>query len=300
MKKYILGIDVGGTNVNLGVINRNGSIIARHHFPTQKYSRTKNRLIDAIAMYAQELLDENSIDKKNISGVGMGLPGLVDPVKGVVKYLPNIPGWREVPLAKILKSKLRLPVYIDNDVNMITLAEWKYGEAKGCKNFLCITLGTGVGGGLILNNELYRGEGYVAGEIGHMPLEDKILEAYVGNVPLQERAAKLFKNKNIELDEVFELAKMGNVLALELWQEAGTHIGNVLAGVVNLLNVRLIVIGGGVSSNFRFLAPAIRKAIQARSMKVQASMVKVVRSKLVDDAGLIGAQILVNEWGAKK
>jgi len=153
---------------------------------------------------------------------------------------------------------------------------------------------------LVLNGSLYRGEGFVAGEIGHMPLEGKTLEAFVGNRFLQEKAGKIFKNKNIELEDVFELAKIGNVRAVEFWNDAGVHIGTTLAGVISLLNLRLIVIGGGVSGNFRFLNPAIKKTIQTRSMKVQASMVKVVRSKLLNDAGIIGAQILVKDSSRAK
>lgn len=300
MKKYIVGIDVGGTNVKLGLVNSAGEIIARSHLPTKTYSRDKKRLIQAIINAVDELLTDMRLSRKNVEGVGIGLPGLIDPIEGVVRYLPNIPGWRNVPLQKIMQEQLGVPVYLENDVNMITLAEWKYGAGQGQDNFICITLGTGVGGGLILNGSLYRGEGFVAGEIGHMPLEDRTLEAFVGNAHLQEKAGRIFKNKNIRLEEVFDLAKVGNVRAIEFWDEAGTHIGTTLAGVLNLLNLRLIVIGGGVSANFRFIAPAIKKTIKARAMKVQASMVKVVRTKLLNDAGIVGAQILVKELGVKK
>lgn len=295
MDKHIIGIDVGGTNVKLGVVSPEGKITARQHISTKKFIRNKSQLIDAIVAATRELIKTQNLSEADIEGVGMGLPGLIDPIKGVVNYLPNIPGWKNVPLRKILQDKLGLPVCIDNDVNVITLAEWKYGAGVGFKNFICITLGTGVGGGLILNGEMYRGEGYVAGEVGHMPLEDKTLEGFVGNSRLQEKAGKMFKNKNIQLEEVFELAKLGNSLALEFWQETGNYIGTTLAGVINLLNVRLVVIGGGVSNNFKFLSPAIKHTLQTKCMKVQAAMVKVVRCKLHDDAGIIGAKILLKD-----
>ncbi len=300
MKKYIVGIDVGGTNVKLGLVNAAGHIVARRHLPTKTYSRNKTKLIDAIINAVDELLVDMKLTRKNVEGVGIGLPGLIDPIQGIVRYLPNIPGWRNVPLQKIMQDRLGVPVFLENDVNMITLAEWKYGAGQGQDNFMCITLGTGVGGGLILNGSIYRGEGFVAGEIGHMPLEDRTLEMFVGNAHLQERAGRIFKNKNIRLEDVFDLAKVGNARAIEFWDEAGTYIGTTLAGVINLLNLRMIVIGGGVSANFRFLAPAIKKTIKQRAMKVQSSMVKVVRTKLLNDAGIIGAQILVKELGVKK
>lgn len=295
MNKYIVGVDVGGTNIKLGIVSPDGKIIARQHFSTKKYSRNKTKLINAIVSAAEGLLLEQNLKKDQVEALGIGLPGLIDPVKGIVSYLPNIPGWRNVPLKKILQDKIGLPVFIDNDVNVITLAEWKYGAGIGYQNFICVTLGTGVGGGLILNNAMYRGEGYVAGEVGHMPLDDRTLEGFVGNSVLQEKAGRMFKNKNIQLEEVYDLAKIGNSLAKEFWQEIGNYIGTTLAGVINLLNLRLVIIGGGVSNNFKFLSPAIKSTLQKKCMKVQAGMVKVVRCKLHDDAGIIGAQILVKD-----
>ncbi|MBP9854889.1 MAG: ROK family protein [Candidatus Omnitrophica bacterium] len=295
MNKYIIGIDVGGTNVKLGIVSPKGKITARHNFSTKKYSQNKTQLINALVSNIEALLAEHNIPKKDIGAIGMGLPGLIDPIKGLVHYLPNIPGWKNVPLKKILQDKLGLPIYMDNDVKVITLAEWKYGAGVGYENFMCITLGTGVGGGLVFNNKMYRGEGYVAGEIGHMPLYDKTLEGLVGNKVLQQRAAKIFKNKDISLEEVYRLADLGNDRAKEFWQETGNYIGTTLAGVINLLNLRLIIIGGGVSNNFKFLSPAIKSTIDEKCMKVQAKMVKVVRCKLHDDAGIIGAQILVKD-----
>jgi len=168
-------------------------------------------------------------------------------------------------------------------------------RGKGCKNLLCITLGTGVGGGIILNNELYRGEGFAAGEIGHFPYQDSVFEHYVGNKTLVKKARKIFKAKKISIEDVFAEARQGNKKALRFWQEAGEDIGTMMTGYVNLMNPRLIIIGGGVSNNFRFLKDAIYQTIQKRAMKVQKRMVKVVRAKLGDDAGIIGAQVLVKD-----
>ncbi|MBI5415634.1 MAG: ROK family protein, partial [Candidatus Omnitrophica bacterium] len=164
--------------------------------------------------------------------------------------------------------------------------------------------GTGVGGGLILNNALYRGEGFVAGEIGHIPLNEvgpscncggyACFERYVGNRTLLAKAARLFR-KDIRLQDIFPLARRGEPRALRFWKETAVHIGNALVGVINLLNPRLVIIGGGVANNFRFMGPTIRKIIRQRAMKVQKKMVRVVRAKLGDDAGILGAHILVKE-----
>jgi len=162
-------------------------------------------------------------------GIGFGLPGLINPESGIVTFLPNIAGWKKVPLKKIMEEKTGLKTFIDNDVNLVTLGEWQFGAGIGSKNLICMTLGTGVGSGLIFNGALYRGEGFVAGELGHMPLNEKGLscncggeacfERYVGNRYLMARAGKIFKNKNIQLEEVFALAEHGNVRAVQFWEE---------------------------------------------------------------------------------
>lgn len=305
MAKYIIGVDVGGTNIKLGLVGPLVRILAKTNLSTKGYNHSRAKLIDGLVHAIQKLAQENKIARKDILGVGVGLPGLVDFQKGVVAAMTNIPGWRDVPLKDIVQKRLNVPVYIDNDVNLITLGEWKFGAGQGQRNLICMTLGTGVGGGLILNNALYRGEGFAAGEIGHIPLNEKgpvcncgglgCLERYVGNRYLLARAVKIFKNKNIRLEDIFHLARQGNSSAIRFWQETAAHIGNALVGIINLLNPRLVIIGGGVSSNYRFMQETIHKVIRQRAMKVQKNMVRIVRARLGDEAGIIGAYVLVRE-----
>jgi len=305
MKNVSIGIDVGGTNIKLGLVNASGRIIGRSHLVTKSFARNKLKLINALIDSILGLLDKNHLNKKNVLGIGLGLPGLIDPVKGVVSFLPNVPGWRNVALKNIVQKKIKIPIFLDNDVNLVTLGEWKYGAGKGYRNVVCMTLGTGIGGGLILNGTLYRGHGFVAGEIGHMPINEKgpdcacggygCFERYIGNQHLLEKGRKIFKNKNLQLEDIFDLANKGNVRAIQFWEETATHIGNGLVGIVNLLNPQLIIIGGGVSNNFKFLRRTITGIIKQRAMKVQAQMVKVVKSRLGDDAGILGGQVLVKD-----
>ena len=173
MKKYVIGIDVGGTNIKFGLVSPSGKVVFRSRLGTDKLMVNKNKLIKNIIKEIEIILEENSLTRKDILGIGIGLPGLIDPKKGIVNFLPNIPGWKNVPLKTIMEKALKIPIFIENDVNLIALGEWKFGAGKGYKNLICMTLGTGVGSGLILNNQLYRGEGYVAGELGHMPLNEK-------------------------------------------------------------------------------------------------------------------------------
>ena len=173
MPKFVIGIDVGGTNIKLGIVNRQGTVIARSSLVTESFVHNRNKLIQALAAAVVCLISQAKLKKSSIIGIGIGLPGLIDPIKGIVQFLPNIPHWKNVPLKAILEKKLKIPTYLENDVNLITLGEWRFGAGRGVKNLVCVTLGTGVGGGLILNSQLYRGEGYVAGEVGHIPLNEK-------------------------------------------------------------------------------------------------------------------------------
>ncbi len=305
MKKYTVGVDVGGTNVKFGLIDPSGAVLHRNRLVTKSYGSDKNRLIKALAEGVLGLIAASGISKAQVAGVGIGLPGLVNPKDGLVIFLPNIPGWRNVPLKAKLEKYLGLPVYLENDVNLITLGEWGFGAGRGCCNMIGMTLGTGVGAGLILDGKLYRGEGFAAGELGHMPINFEgprcncgsfaCFETFVGNGRLQRMAEEKFQRPGIALEDVFQLAKTGNVKALRFWQETGETIGTGLIGAVNLLNPTHIVIGGGVSRSHQFLFPAIRRTIKARAMAVQGRMVKIVRARLGDDAGIIGAQILVNQ-----
>lgn len=303
MNKVTIGVDIGGTNVKMGLVSAKGKILARHHFPTKQYTRQRVKLINALIAHLKDLMKKHHLQLRDVTGVGIGLPGAVDPRKGVVLYLPNVPGWKNVPLRSLLSRELGMKIYLENDVNMITLGEWKYGAGRGVKNLVCMTLGTGVGGGLVLDGKIYRGEGYAAGEIGHIPLNEQgpacscggygCFERYVGNKYIQEKGAKIFKQKNIRIEDIYKLAGEGNVRALHLWDEIAAHIGNGLVGVVNLLNPQLIIIGGGVSNNYRYLYKTIKATINRRAMPVQRHMVKIVRAELGDDAGILGANVLV-------
>lgn len=305
MAKATVGIDFGGTNIKLGLVGYSGTIIDRTHLVTASYIRDKGRLIEALVRAISDLQAKRRLSRKDILGIGIGLPGLINPPRGLVNFLPNVPGWKNVPLKNILQKKTQIPTFMDNDVNLVTLGEWTFGAGRGFNNLICMTLGTGVGGGLILNGRLYRGEGFVAGELGHIPLNEKgpvcpcggqgCFERYVGNRTLLAKARKIFKNKNIRLQDIFRLANRGDKKALWFWEETAVHIGNALVGVVNLLNPRLIIIGGGVANNYKFLRKTIQRIIKKRSMKVQGQMVKIARAQLGDDAGILGAHVLVRD-----
>lgn len=303
MHSLVLGIDVGGTNIKAGLVDASGRVFARTNLSTKSFIQSKEKLIAAVVTCVKDMLAVNQLARKDIAGVGVGLPGLIDTQKGIVNFLVNIPGWRNVPLKKILQEKLALPVFIDNDANVIALGEWKFGAGRGIKNLISITLGTGVGGGLIINNELFRGAGFAAGEIGHIPLNENgpkcncggygCLETYIGNRYLLSKARKVFRSDSISLEEITRLADRGNRQAVAFWREVAAHLGNGLVGAVNLLNPQRIIIGGGIANAHRYLFKTICETIKKRAMKIQAGNLKIVKAQLGVNAGIVGTQVLV-------
>jgi len=301
--KFILGIDLGGTNLKIALLNSAYKIKAKQVLSTKSF-KTKDALIQAIYDSVNGFISSHNLRKNDILGVGLGLPGPIDSREGIVHFFPNIPGWKEVRLRNILRNKIKLPVAIDNDANLMCLAEFKLGSAHGFKNVICLTLGTGVGGGLIIDAKLYRGSTYASGEIGHVPVNESgpqcncggsgCLEVYVGNSRILGFAKKTFR-RDISLEELSALAHKKNKLAMKVWEETGKHLGIALSGVVNMLNLDAIVIGGGVADAGRFLFEKIRQTINQRAMSVQARHVRIFKAKLGSDAGLIGAAILVKE-----
>ncbi len=312
----LIGIDIGGTNIKLALMDEKAHIKAKRIFSTSQF-RNKNALINELVKEIEALLFEHSVPRKNLLGIGIGAPGIVDIRTGTVHVLTNIPNWREVPLGDILKKRLRIPVFVDNDVNVMALGELRFGAGRGVRNMLCITLGTGVGGGLILDGKLYRGSSYAAGEFGHVPINIEgpkcgcgsyaCVEAYVGNSYLVRDVVARIRNgertmitklaggeaSKITAKMIGIAARRGDRFARKVWVDAGNKIGIGLTGVVNLLNVEKIVVGGGVAEAGKALFDSIKDTVAARAMKLPAKTVKIVKAKLGYDAGVIGAATLV-------
>ena len=300
-KHFKVGIDLGATRIKMALVDGRGRVSHRREVGTPFYAK-KSQIIDSLVRNIAYILRTSSTNKKDVAGVGIGVPGPVDSKKGFVRYFPNIKGWNNVPLKAILQRRLGLKVVLDNDVNAMTLAEHKFGAGRGAANLICITLGTGVGGGIIIDGRLYRGSTMCAGEIGHIPINEKgprcncrgiaCLERYVGNRYVLGRARRIL-GKGITLERIDELAKEGNKKALGIWQDVGNKLGVALTGAVNLLNPDMIIVGGGVSKAGELVLTPMRKTLKARAMKDQAAHVKIVRARLGGNAGIIGASLLV-------
>lgn len=317
MKTYAIGIDLGGTYTKLALVDKNGRICRRAKLSTQAY-KTKDALLTAIIAEIGAVLKKDRTSFRGLAGVGIGVPGLVAFEQGLVYTLTNVPGWKNVPLKKILETRLgrKIPVLVDNDVNLMALGETRFGAGKGARNAVCITLGTGVGGGIIIDGNLYRGTSSAAGEVGHMPLKEEglkcncgsfgCLERYVGNRYIVDeikdkiksgRSTKIRKLVRGDLslitpEVISYAAKKRDSLAIECWLRVGERIGVTLSGVVNLLNPEKIIIGGGMAEAGEILFKAIRDTINKRALPVSRGAVKIVKAKLGNDAGMIGAAAL--------
>ena len=304
MNKTAIGIDFGGTTVKPGVVV-DGKIIARlPPLRTHDYAG-HDSLLTAIRQAIEELQNQHP----EVAAVGAGLPGMVDSINGRVWQLSNVPGWEDVPLTALLEEWSGLPAAIDNDANAMAYAEWLFGAGHEGVNVVCVTLGTGVGGGLILDRRLYRGSRLGAGEIGQMTMDPNgppgqygnngALEKYVGNVQIAERAQALYREAGVAKtqEECSPLglevaANAGDTIAHKVWEEVGFAIGITLCDIVWLLNPDRIVIGGGVARAGEYVFGPIRRVIEQRTMKIFHEGLTIVPAKLGNDAGMIGSAAL--------
>jgi len=316
-KKYNIGVDIGGTNVKIALVDEKGVIAYSNSVPTRAemgYEYTIKNIINTI----KDSLKESHNDISSIGGIGFGLPGQIDSMNGVVRLLPNIPGWVEVPLAKIVQSEFHVPVKLDNDVRVATLGELNFGAGKGCQNLICLTVGTGVGSGIVLNGQLVRGASMTAGEIGHVVVEKDnglicgcgsrgCLEAYASGPSVVKMAkdyiagGKSTKFKEIAAGNeitpfmVYEAAKQGDAVAKQIFNIVGEYLGVALVSVVNLLNPEKIIVGGGVGQAGDLILEPVREAIRKRCIPTSAAAVEVVQAQLGESAGVVGASLLVNQ-----
>ena len=244
-----------------------------------------------------------------VCALGAGLPGIIDGVNGRVRELSNVPGWCDVPLVALLSEKTGLPSIIENDANAMAYAEWRFGAGQDRPNVICMTLGTGVGGGLILDGRLFRGSQLGAGEIGQMIIEPHgvpgqygnfgALEKYVGNRQIAERAQKSYRAAGSvrapeELTPLFleKAARSGDEIAAKLWKDIGFEIGIMLTNIVWLLNPDRIVIGGGVAKAGPLIFEPIKRTIRERTSAIYHEHLEVVPAELGNDGGIIGSATL--------
>ncbi len=300
IKPYAIGIDFGGTNTKLGLMHRSGRLIVQTAFPTADCSQPA-AFVKRISLEVIGLLKKARVQKSRVAGIGIGVPGLVDSERGIIHTLVNVPGWDGVHVAALIRKQVKLPCRAENDVNAMAVGEFRFGAARGYRNVVCITLGTGVGGGLILNGQLYRGATLTAGEIGHIVVQPEgfrcncgnkgCLEALIGSKGLMRAAHGLHTTPLL----LAKAAKRGDRVAIRVWNQAARYLGIVFAGITNLVNPDVFVIGGGISGVGGFFFDKVRETLRRHAMSVPARHVKVVRAGLGNKGGIMGAASIVFE-----
>lgn len=311
--KYAIGIDLGGTFIKIGIVNEKGKIVKKVEIET-KASEGPKEVIKQISKGIKLILSDC---KFKIEGIGIGSPGMVNSKKGTVENPPNFPGWKKVNLKKAIAKEFEIQTEIENDANDAAIGELIYGAGRKFKSFIMVTLGTGVGGGIIFNKRIYRGDSGAAGEIGHSTIDYKgerckcgsvgCIETYIGNNYLIQRIKKelkrhpdsaIFKLVKGDLNKItpriiHDASLLGDEFAKSVITEAGTKLGYGLASVINVLDIANIVVGGGVAGFGDLLFQALEQSIKERVLIPIKSRIKVRPAKLKNEAGIKGASALV-------
>jgi len=307
--RHAIGVDFGGTSVKIALVDERGTIKAEKRIITE-HVKDREEWLTAVCSAISDL--KGSI---TINGVGVGVPGFVDHERGFIYDLANVPGWTGVPLADLLEKKLNVPVYIDNDVNAMAVGECTFGAGRTYQHAVFVTLGTGVGGALMINNQLYRGAHSMAGEIGHVSIDMNGraspqgkggLEQYVGNRRIIEKTVELLAQGRASLiDElvkgdrnqispkvVKDAADKGDQLAIEILMYVTDCIATAFASIAYVIQPQAFIIGGGVATEADMLFEMIRKQLKERLSPHFYQRIEIKPAELGNSAGMIGCATL--------
>ena len=328
---YVLGIDLGGTKILSAVFDDSGQIRSRHYSLTPA-AEGPDAVIEAILESSRIVVKAASMEIADLLAVGLAAPGLISAQKGIVHTSPNLPGWKDLPLGHIVEKALGKPVFLINDAHAAAVGELHFGAGRGCHHFIYITISTGIGGGLILNGDIYEGSGGFGGEIGHMVIDDDgplcscgnrgCWEMMASGKAMEREARRCIESgaktnilsfclsersegpQSLPIDcitakTIHAAALAGDVLALELISRNAYYLGVGLANIINIFNPERIVIGGGLANmGDMLLKPAIEEAGR-RAFKQMFQTVRFVTAELGGDSGVIGAAAYARQQSLK-
>ena len=315
-QRYIVGVDLGGTNIVCGAMSEDGSVaLATRSEPTRAIQGAEavvDRIARMIDTVIAETIAETGARRADFLGVGIGAPGPLDRAKGLVLITPNL-GWQNFPLRDEIVARVNLPASLDNDANCATLGEWWLGAARGARNVVGITIGTGIGGGIILDGRLFHGASDVAGELGHTTIDSTgrrckcgnygCLEAYASGPAIADRAREalagaeasiLIEMVSGQLDlitaqTVYDAAQNGDVLAREVVRDTARFLGAGIANMLNILNPDSVVVMGGVTQAGDALMDPLRAEVRRRAFRPAVDACEIVLGTLPGTAGVVGA-----------
>jgi len=315
--EFIIGVDLGGTKISAGALSVDGSRMAGLRSITTQPELGAEGVVDRIVGLIEgvilDAINETGVTRKDFIGIGLGAPGPLDIERGIVVVAPNL-GWRDFPLRDRIVSRFGLPATLDNDANCATVGEWWLGAAKGGRNVVGITIGTGIGGGLIINGELYHGSSDVAGEIGHTTIDVNgrhckcgnygCLEAYASGPAIATRAREALVREDTasllpsmvdgQLDKitaeiVYDAAKKGDGLANEIVRDTARYLGAGIATLLNVINPDVVVVAGGVTRAGEALFGPLRAEVRRRAFNWAVKACRIVPAELPGTAGVVGA-----------
>jgi glucokinase len=263
MNKKLLGVDIGGTNFNIGRINK--SVIEEELISPVDINATKDETITMLL----ESIDR--IITTDVEGIGVGVPAIVNPSTGVVYDVQNIPAWKEVQLRRILVDRYKIPVFINNDANCFAFGEKIFGNGMGYQNFVGLTIGTGIGMGVVINNSLYNGVLCGAGEIGMVNYKDSIIENYASSFFFSNTYQKSAK-------ELSEMAHKGIPMALESFIEFGLHLGEAIKNILYMYAPEAIIMGGSISKAYPFFKKSLESSLKTFAYQKQIENLKIETS----------------------
>jgi glucokinase len=313
--RWIVGVDIGGTNVVVGALPEDGSqLVGTRKIPTEA-GRGPKHVVDRIVGLIGEAMDAveaAGADRADVVGVGIGSPGPLDRGTGTVIETPNL-GWRNFPLRDLISNAVDLPATLDNDANCATYGEWWLGAGRNVDTLVGLTLGTGIGGGIVLNGKLYHGVNDAAGELGHTTIDSTgrkckcgnygCLEAYASGPAIALRAAEGLESgaesilpdlvggrlEAITAAVVYEAVVLGDAFAEEVMKETAKFLGAGIANIINSLNPEMVVVAGGVTRAGEMLFRPLRAEVRRRAFKHAEEACRIVPGALEGTAGVIGA-----------
>jgi len=308
MQEIVIGVDLGGTNIKAGAVRADGKVLVRHSLPTEA-SKGPEAVADRIADAIRLCIEGVEGGAEATAGVGVGTPGPLDLKEGVVLFAPNLPGWRDIPLKRMVQERVGLPCIVENDANAAALGEQWMGAGHGAGSLVLFTLGTGIGGGIVLGGKVWHGFAGVAAEIGHMSINPDgpqcncgnrgCIEAYASATGMVRRMREAIaagadsrlaaRAGELTARDIYEAAVAGDEAARENMEKTGFYLGVAIANIMHILNPEVVVLSGGVTGAGDMLLEPIRRTVAERALEAARQGVRVCFSELGGDAGVIGA-----------
>ena len=310
----VLAIDLGGTKIIAAIVSNQGRVMAREYRPTLA-DEGPQAVINRVLSTIDRLLSLSRVDSSRLSSISIAAAGAINFEKGLVTSSPNLPGWQNIPLRDIVREKYRVNTFLINDASAAALGEHRFGAGREVNNLVLLTLGTGIGGGIIINGRLYSGPCGSAGEIGHMTIDVNGPRCSCGNIGCLEMLAsgtavakeaisRIRQGERSSLTDIVEgkiesitaekvgvAAQGGDSLALEVVLKAATYLGVGMVNLVNIFNPEMIIVGGGMAKMGDLLLDPARQVVRERAFQLPAQAVSIVPAQLGDDAGMLGAAI---------